>query len=291
MTYSAVTPAEVRDLIRTGQLTAPTTGYCDGYAQGNLVVLPKALAWDFLLFCQRNPKACPLLEVADAGQRSFSQFAPGSDIARDIPRYRIYRNGELAEETTDVTYYFEERNDLVSFLIGCSFSFESALLEADIPVRQIEEGVNVPMYNTNIPCTPVGVFSGNMVVSMRPIPYRQVPAAAAITAGMPRVHGMPVQIGEPESIGIHDLAHPDYGDAVTINPGETPVLALRRDPAERCDALQAGVLHHPCAGAHVCDRRKKCGAEILRADSKKRRGAHCAPLRGRSIALCLKVED
>ena len=168
MTYSAATPAEVRALIRTGQLTAPTTGYCDGYAQGNLVVLPKALAWDFLLFCQRNPKACPLLEVADAGQRSFSQFAPGSDIARDIPRYRIYRNGELAEETTDVTHYFEERNDLVSFLIGCSFSFESALLEADIPVRQIEEGVNIPLYNTNIPCTPAGVFSGNMVVSMKP---------------------------------------------------------------------------------------------------------------------------
>ena len=156
MTYSAATPAEVRALIRTGQLTAPTTGYCDGYAQGNLVVLPKALAWDFLLFCQRNPKACPLLEVTDAGQRSFSQFAPDSDIARDIPRYRIYRNGELAEETTDVTHYFEERNDLVSFLIGCSFSFESALLEADIPVRQIEEGVNVPMYNTNIPLTPAG---------------------------------------------------------------------------------------------------------------------------------------
>ena len=222
--YTAATPAEVRALIRTGQLTAPTTGYCDGYAQGNLVVLPKALAWDFLLFCQRNPKACPLLEVTDAGQRSFSQFAPDSDIARDIPRYRIYRNGELAEETTDVTHYFEERNDLVSFLIGCSFSFESALLEADIPVRQIEEGVNVPMYNTNIPCTPAGVFSGNMVVSMRPIPYAQVPAAVAITAGMPRVHGAPVQIGTPEAIGITDLAHPDYGDAVTIRPGETPVF-------------------------------------------------------------------
>ena len=151
MTYSNATPAEVRALIRAGKLTAPTTGYCDGYAQGNLVVLPKALAWDFLLFCQRNPKTCPLLEVADAGERSFSQFAPGSDIARDIPRYRIYKDGVLTGETTDVTHYFEERSDLVSFLIGCSFSFESALLEADIPVRQIEEGVNVPMYNTNIP--------------------------------------------------------------------------------------------------------------------------------------------
>lgn len=133
MNYSVFPPAEIRALIRAGKLDAPTTGCCDGYAQGNLVVLPKALAWDFLLFCQRNPKACPLLEVADAGERSFSQFAPGSDIAQDIPRYRIYRNGELTEETTDVVRYFEERSDLVSFLIGCSFSFESALLDADIP--------------------------------------------------------------------------------------------------------------------------------------------------------------
>lgn len=224
MDFAAMKPADLRELIRKGELTGPTTGMCNGYAQGNLVVLPKALAWDFLLFCQRNPKACPLLEVADAGERTFAQFGKGSDIATDIPRYRVYEHGELTGEYTDVSKFFEERNDLVSFLIGCSFSFESELLEAGIPVRQIEEGVNVPMYNTNIPCTPAGVFSGNMVVSMRPIPYQQVPAAAAITAGMPRVHGMPVQIGEPEAIGIHDLAHPDYGDAVTINPGETPVF-------------------------------------------------------------------
>ena len=224
MKYSTAVPAAVRALIREGELTGPTTGYCDGYAQGNLVVLPKTLAWDFLLFCQRNPKACPLLEVADAGERSYSRFAPGSDIARDIPRDRIYKNGVLAEETADVVRYFEERKDLVSFLIGCSFSFESALLEAGIPVRQIEEGVNVPMYNTNIPCAPAGVFSGNMVVSMRPIPHALVPAAVAITAQMPRVHGMPVQIGFPEAIGIRDLAHPDYGDAVTIREGEVPVF-------------------------------------------------------------------
>ena len=133
MTYSTAKPADVRALIRAGELTTPTTGYCDGYAQGNLVVLPKALAWDFLLFCQRNPKACPLLEVADAGARSFSQFAPGSDIARDIPRYRIYRDGILTEETTDVSHYFDELDDLVSFLIGCSFSFEAAQHEPFLP--------------------------------------------------------------------------------------------------------------------------------------------------------------
>ena len=284
MDFAAMKPADLRGLIRKGELTGPTTGMCNGYAQGNLVVLPKALAWDFLLFCQRNPKACPLLEVADAGERTFAQFGKGSDIATDIPRYRVYEHGELTGEYTDVSKFFEERNDLVSFLIGCSFSFESELLEAGIPVRQIEEGVNVPMYNTNIPCTPAGVFSGNMVVSMRPIPYRQVPAAAAITAGMPRVHGMPVQIGEPESIGIHDLAPPGLRRRRDHQPRRnTGVLALRRDPAERCDALQAGVLHHPCAGAHVCDRRKKCGAEILRADSKNRRGAHCAPLQAEAL--------
>ena len=159
------------------------------------MVLPKALAWDFLLFCQRNPKACPLLEVADAGARTFAQFAPGSDIAADIPRYRVYEHGRLTAEPTDVTAYFDARQDLVSFLIGCSFSFESALLEAGIPVRQIEEGVNVPMYNTSIPCAPAGIFHGSMVVSMRPIPHRLVPAAVAVTAEMPRVHGMPIQIG------------------------------------------------------------------------------------------------
>ena len=220
-----MTPVEARAKIREGAITCPTTGMCPGYAQGNLVVLPKELAWDFLLFCQRNPKACPLLEVADAGSRTFAQFGAGSDIARDIPKYRIYENGVLTRETTDVSEYFDDPSrQLVSFLIGCSFSFESDLLEAGVPVRQIEEGVNVPMYNTNIPCQSAGIFSGNMVVSMRPIPHALVPAAVAITAQMPRVHGMPVHIGCPEAIGITDIAHPDYGDAVTIREGETPVF-------------------------------------------------------------------
>lgn len=222
--YENASPAEVRSLIREGKLACPTTGMCSGYAQGNLVVLPKALAWDFLLFCQRNPRSCPLLEVADAGSRTFGKFAPGSDIARDIPKYRVYENGVLTGEYTDVSRFFDERGDLVSFLIGCSFSFEAELLEAGVPVRQIEEGVNVPMFNTNIPCESAGVFSGNMVVSMRPIPHRLVPTAVAITAGMPRVHGAPVHIGCPEAIGIADVTKPDYGDAVTIREGEVPVF-------------------------------------------------------------------
>ncbi len=223
--YLHATPAQMRDVIRKGEFTLPTTGLCEGYAQGNLVILPEKLAYDFLLFCQRNPKACPLLEVSDAGARTFPTFANGSDITRDVPRYRIYRDGVLTEECNDVTTLFDSYPErLVSFLIGCSFSFEFELLAAGVPVRQIEEGVNVPMYDTSIPCASAGVFSGNMVVSMRPIPHQKVPMAVAITAGMPRVHGAPIQIGSPEAIGIADLAKPDYGDPVTIYPGEVPVF-------------------------------------------------------------------
>ena len=157
MDYSSMSPAEVRALIREGKITGPTAGMCAGYAQANLVILPKDLAYDFLLFTQRNPKSCPLLEVADAGSRTFPIFGAGSDIARDIPKYRVYENGVMTGEYTDVSRFYRE--DLVSFLIGCSFSFESELLEAGIPVRHIEEGCNVPMYLTNIPCESACAFS------------------------------------------------------------------------------------------------------------------------------------
>lgn len=223
--FAQMSPAQVRALIREGKITQPTTGMCNGYAQGNLVVLPKELAWDFLLFCQRNPKSCPLLEVADAGSRTFPVFGTGSDIARDIPKYRVYENGVMTGEYTDVSRFFDEPGrELVSFLIGCSFSFESALLEAGVPVRQIEEGVNVPMYNTNIPCASAGVFSGNMVVSMRPIPYEQVVQAVQISGAIPKVHGAPIHIGDPSVIGIDDISKPDFGDAVNIHEGEVPVF-------------------------------------------------------------------
>lgn len=222
MDYGVMAPAEVRRLIRRGEITGQTSGMCRGYAQANLVTLPRENAYDFLLFAQRNPRPCPLLEVSDTGSRKLYQIADDVDIARDFPKYRVYKKGELAGEYTDVEEFW--RDDLVSFLIGCSFSFESDLLAADVPVRQIEEGRNVPMYRTNIPCVPAGVFRGDMVVSMRPIPHELVPKAVLITGQMPRVHGAPIHIGTPEAIGINDLMHPDYGDMVTIKEGEVPVF-------------------------------------------------------------------
>lgn len=222
MDFETATPREVRQLIREGKYTGQTSGMCRGYAQANLVVLPKDLAYDFLLFAQRNPRPCPLLEVSDTGSRTLHEIAEGADIAKDIPKYRIYTKGELEGEYTDVSEFW--RRDFVSFLIGCSFSFEGDLIAADVPVRQIEEHKNVPMYNTNIPCRSAGVFHGNMVVSMRPIPYALVPKAVLITGQMPRVHGAPIHIGDPSVIGINDLEHPDYGEMVTIHEGEVPVF-------------------------------------------------------------------
>lgn len=217
-----MTPSEFRQLIRTGKHTGPTAGYCPGYAQANLVVLPKELAYDFLLFAQRNPRSCPLLEVTDMGSRYLNEIAPGADIAADIPKYRVYEHGVLTGEYTDVSDLW--RDDLVSFLIGCSFSFEGELIEAGVPVRHIEENCNVPMYLTNIPSKPAGVFRGNMVVSMRPLPYDQIVKSVLVTGAMPKVHGAPVHIGDPSVIGIQDIAKPDFGDPVSIRPGEVPVF-------------------------------------------------------------------
>ncbi|MDR3262747.1 MAG: putative hydro-lyase [Clostridiales bacterium] len=220
--YADLHPKEVRQLIREGKIDWNTSGMCAGYAQANLVILPKNLAYDFLLFAQRNPKSCPVLEVGDAGSKSLKYIASGADISADLPRYRIYEKGVLTGEYTDVGRFW--RDDLVSFLIGCSFSFESALLEAGVTVRHIEEGKNVPMYMTDIDCIPAGKFSGKMVVSMRPIPYNQIVKAVTVTASMPRVHGSPIHIGNPSEIGIKDLNKPEFGDSVTINKREEPVF-------------------------------------------------------------------
>lgn len=222
--WSQYGPAQMRRAIRQGKYQGPTAGLCMGFAQCNLIALPKSLAYDFLLFAQRNSRACPVLEVSDAGSRRLEWLAQDLDLdlARDFPRYRLYENGELTGEYTDAEALW--RPDLVSFLIGCSFSFEGALLEAGLPVRHIEQGRNVPMYRTNLPCRPAGVFHGNMVVSMRPMTPAQAIRAANVTAAMPRVHGAPIHWGDPAAIGIQEIDRPDYGDAVDQKPGEIPVF-------------------------------------------------------------------
>ena len=194
------TPAEARHLIREGKFAAPTSGLCPGYAQANLIILPREQAYDFLLFAQRNPKPCPILEVTEVGERMTHICAKDCDVATDFPGYRIYKDGVMVDEVDDVVDYWHD--DLVAFIIGCSFSFESELIEAGIEMR----------HNTQ----------GRM--SMRPIPYNQVVKAVQISGAIPKVHGAPVHIGDPSVIGIKDIAKPDFGDPVDINPGEVPVF-------------------------------------------------------------------
>lgn len=212
-------PSEAREKFRAG-LQIPTAGHCPGWTQANLVCLPKDYAYDFLLFAQRNPQACPVLDVAEAGETSTPIF--GGDLRTDLPAYRVYRDGEYVERRQDVLDLW--RDDLVSFLIGCSFTFETALQDAGVPVRHVDAESNVPMYRTSRECRPAGRLAGPLVVSMRPIPAELVATAVRITSRYPSVHGAPVHVGEPEALGIANLGAPDFGDPVEIKPGELPVF-------------------------------------------------------------------
>jgi uncharacterized protein YcsI (UPF0317 family) len=207
---------------RRGALRGTTAGVAPGYVQGNLAVLPKDLAADFLRFCQANPKPCPLIGVSDPGNPKIPSLGLDLDIRSDLPGYRVWRNGELVEETADVSAHW--RDDLVAFVISCSYSFEEALIEDGIPLRHVERRLRVPMYRTSIACTPTGPFAGPMVVSMRPLKPAHAIRAIQITSRFPSVHGAPVHVGLPELIGINDLAKPDYGDPADVLPDELPVF-------------------------------------------------------------------
>ncbi len=216
------TPQDTWDKIRSGDWRGVTSGVAPGFVQANLAILPRELAFDFLLFCQRNPRPCPLLEVIEAGNVEPCLTAPGADIRTDLPGYRVYEQGHLTEEVASLLEIW--RDDLVSFLLGCSFSFEAAMSDAGIPLRHQEMNCNVPMYVTTIATNPAGVFSGPMVVSMRPIQYDQVVRSVQVTSRFPATHGAPLHIGDPSIIGIQDLHRPDFGDPVEIRPGEVPVF-------------------------------------------------------------------
>ncbi|WP_435198495.1 putative hydro-lyase [Janibacter sp. GS2] len=212
-------PPEARALFRGG-LGVPTSGWSAGWTQANLIAVPRDRAYDMLLFAQRNPQSCPVLDVTEPGETASSIFS--GDLRTDLPGYRVYEQGILVAEVPDVRDLWRE--DLVAFLIGCSFTFEAALVEAGVPVRHLEVGSNVPMYRTTRACRGAGAMAGPLVVSMRPMPADQVATAVRITSRYPSVHGAPVHIGDPGDLGIEDLDSPDFGDAVPIHPGEIPVF-------------------------------------------------------------------
>lgn len=217
----ASSAAEVRAAIRSGAYNGHTAGLVAGKLQCNLAILPEQFALDFLRFCQRNPKPCPLVGVGDSGDPSLATLGHDIDIRTDVSRYRVFRGGTLDAEISDITDVWSD--DLVTVALGCSFTFENALLRNGIPVRHIETGQNVPMYRSNIDLVPAGPFGGKMVVTMRPIPENQVAQTQSISSRYPQAHGAPIAVGDPSQIGISDLSNPDWGDAVEIHPNEVPV--------------------------------------------------------------------
>ena len=213
-------PAEVRQLIREGRIDFPTAGMCRGYAQANLVILPPEYAADFEEYARRNPFPCPILEIIRGEQPLTHDMGEGGSICSDIPRYRVYEHGVFTKELTDASEYWKE--GYVGFLIGCSFSFEEALMREGIEVRHIAQGRNVPMHKTNIQTVKAGPFEGPMVCSMRPMTPENAQKAYDITVKMPNVHGAPVHMGDPAQVGVADVMKPDYGEAVDIYEGRSP---------------------------------------------------------------------
>ena len=218
---STVTPHELRRAIRSGTYTDNTSGMAVGFVQCNVVILPAENAMDFLRFCQINPKPCPLIAVGEPGATALPGLGD-IDIRTDVPRYCVFRQGKITEEVTDIAALW--RSDLVSFALGCSFSFEDALLADGLEVRNVSQGLNVPMYHTDIHCAEAGPFSSNMVVSMRPFSARDAIRAIQICTRFPAVHGAPIHLGDPRLIGIEDLERPDYGDAVQVHETEIPLF-------------------------------------------------------------------
>jgi uncharacterized protein YcsI (UPF0317 family) len=242
----AATGHAARMLARQHGFDGQTSGLAPGYVQGNLAIMPADAAAEFLRFCQLNPKPCPVIGLGEPGDPHLPHLGADLDIRTDLPRYRIWKDGECIEEPTDILSWW--RDDLVTFVIGCSFSFEEALIEDGIPIRHIACGSNVPMYRTSIPCTPAGRFHGPMVVTMRPLKPADAIRAIQITSRFPAVHGAPVHIGKPELIGVHDLGQPHYGDPVEIMADELPVFwacGVTPQAAIAAARLPFAITHHP----------------------------------------------
>jgi len=219
---SAASPHAIRLAARAQRITGQTAGLAPGFVQGNLVVLPNDLADEFLRFCQQNPRPCPLIAVSEPGDPRIPALGEDLDLRTDLPCYRVWRNGVFVTSTPSIVDVW--RDDLVAFVIGCSFSFEEALAAEGIPLKHVSAGTTVPMYRTNVMCEPAGRFAGPLVVSMRPMTAADAIRAIQITSRFPAVHGAPVHLGDPSLIGIRDLSRPDYGDPVDVSADEMPVF-------------------------------------------------------------------
>ena len=239
--------AEIRRLSRAAEFAGQTSGVAAGHVQCNIVILPRDTADHFEQFCALNPKPCPLLAISpEPGNYRLPGLGEDIDIRRDVPLYRIWRDGLVKEQCQDVVHLWQQ--DWVAFALGCSFSFEEALIKSGIEVRNISERCNVPMYRTNIDCTPAGPFRGKLVVSMRPMPAADAIEAIQICGRYPRVHGAPVHVGDPSLIGVTDLQRPDYGDAVTVRTDDVTVFwACGVTPQVALEAarLPVAITHEP----------------------------------------------
>lgn len=218
----SASPKDIRNAIRNQSFTGDTAGLGGGYLQGNLAILPAEYATDFLRFCQRNPKPCPLVGVSETGDPILATLGDDVDIRTDVPQYKIFENGTLIKQVTDITDLW--RDDFVTFVLGCSFSFEDALMAEGIAIRHIDQNKTVPMYRTNIQTVKAGPFSGEIVVSMRSLSVENAIRAIEITSRFPQAHGTPIHFGEPRTIGINDITKPEFGDPTEIKKGEVPVF-------------------------------------------------------------------
>jgi uncharacterized protein YcsI (UPF0317 family) len=215
-------PQALRAACRAGEYDGPTSGHAQGYVQANMVILKAEDAEDFRQFCEQNPTPCPVLEILSPGDPEPKVSAPGADIRSDLSLYRVFRSGEPVGDVTDISDLWED--DFVTFLLGCSFTAEEALIAAGLEPRHIKETGIVPMFRTTKPTNGAGQFTGPFVVSMRPYTPENAQRAAEVTENYPMAHGGPIQIGDPDALGIRDIHNPEYGEAVTIEDGEIPVF-------------------------------------------------------------------
>jgi len=215
-------PKDIRALMRRQDFKDHTMGVAEGYVQANLAILPKKYAFDFMVFCQRNPKPCPILEVTEPGVSKLRYLSQEADLRSDLSQYRVFKNGECVDEPYDISHYWKD--DFVAFLLGCSASFDHILVASNINVRHMQEGKIPSVYITNIQCNPAGPFKGSLVVTMRPIKKNELIRVIQITSRYPLSHGSPVHVGNPKEIGIEDIRKVDWGDQSEIEEDEVPVF-------------------------------------------------------------------